>query len=231
VGLGWGLALSGKTVPEDSKESDIASQSSETLLARAYGLKSPDQARALYRDWAETYDAHLENGLGYIAPAQIAAMLDEALEDRAVRILDVGCGTGLVGERLAALGFSSIDGLDFSPQMLAAAAEKDIYHELLESDLEGTLGIADAIYDAGISCGTFTHGHVGPGALTEIFRVLRSGAVFACTIHTHLWAEAGFAQHIAALEADGIIIVENIVDKPYFEAAEPDGKFCLMRKL
>ena len=147
------------------------------------------------------------------------------------RILDVGCGTGLVGERLATLGFSSIDGLDFSPQMLAAAAEKDIYHELLESDLEGTLGIADAIYDAGISCGTFTHGHVGPEALNEIFRVLRSGAVFACTIHTHLWADAGFAQHIAALEAGGIIIVEKLVDKPYFEAAEPDGKFCLMRKL
>ena len=218
-------------MPEDSQNNDIASQSSETLLARAYGLKSPDQARALYRDWAGTYDAHLESGLGYIAPAQIAAMLDKALEDRTVRILDVGCGTGLVGERLAALGFSFIDGLDFSPEMLAAAAEKDIYHELLESDLEGTLGIADTIYDAAISCGTFTHGHVGPGALSEIFRVLRSGAVFACTIHTHLWADAGFAQHIAALEAGEIINVENIVDKPYFDAAEPDGKFCLMRKL
>ena len=218
-------------MPEDSKEGDIASQSSETLLARAYDLKGPNQARALYRDWAGTYDAHLENGLGYIAPAQIAAMLDEALEDRDARILDVGCGTGLVGERLAALGFNSIDGLDFSPQMLAAAAEKDIYQELLESDLERALDIADTLYDAGISCGTFTHGHVGPGALTEIFRVLRQGAVFACTIHTHLWIEAGFAQHIAVLEADEIIIVENIVDKPYFEAAEPDGKFCLMRKL
>ncbi len=217
-------------MPEDSQNNDMASQSSEMLLARAYGLKSPDQARALYRDWAETYDIHLENGLGYIAPAQIAAMLDEALEDRAARILDVGCGTGLVGERLKALGFNSIDGLDFSPQMLAAAVDKDIYHELLESDLEGTLGIADAVYDAGISCGTFTHGHVGPGALNEIFRVLRSGAMFACTIHAHLWVDAGFAQHIVALEAAGIIIVENIVDKPYFEAAESDGKFCLMRK-
>ncbi|HJP45975.1 MAG TPA: methyltransferase domain-containing protein, partial [Arenicellales bacterium] len=106
-----------------TERKDIDSCSSAQLLERAYTLKSPRQALALYHDWATTYDKHLEEGLQYIGPAEIAGLLAAALEDRTALVLDVGCGTGLVGEYLAAHGFSAIDGLDFSPQMLAVAAQ------------------------------------------------------------------------------------------------------------
>ena len=83
----------------------LEDESSAMLLKRAYGLETSDEARALYRDWASTYDAHLENGLLYRAPQRIAETLAEVVEDSAALILDVGCGTGLVGDYLDHLGF------------------------------------------------------------------------------------------------------------------------------
>jgi len=77
----------------------------EDLLKRAYDVKSPEEAIDLYRNWAGSYDQQLERGLRYVAPAVIAQMLSVAEPDHTVRVLDVGCGTGLVGVSLSKLGF------------------------------------------------------------------------------------------------------------------------------
>ena len=204
--------------------------SSAMLLKRAYGLETSDEARALYRDWASTYDAHLENGLLYRAPQRIAEILAEVVEDSAALILDVGCGTGLVGDYLDHLGFHMIDGLDFSPEMLMVAGEKSVYRTLIEADLEKPLEIADGVYDAAICCGTFTHGHVGPKALAEICRTLKRGTPFACTIHIHLWEDAGFAAEVSSLERQGIASLESVRDESYFDGAPAEGKFCVLRR-
>jgi SAM-dependent methyltransferase len=208
----------------------LEDESSAMLLKRAYGLETSDEARALYRDWASTYDAHLENGLLYRAPQRIAETLAEVVEDSAALILDVGCGTGLVGDYLDHLGFHMIDGLDFSPEMLMVAGEKSVYRTLIEADLEKPLEIADGVYDAAICCGTFTHGHVGPKALAEICRTLKRGTPFACTIHTHLWEEAGFAAEVSSLERQGIASLESVRDESYFDGAPAEGKFCVLRR-
>ena len=204
--------------------------SSAMLLKRAYGLETSDEARALYRDWASTYDAHLENGLLYRAPQRIAEILAEVVEDSAALILDVGCGTGLVGDYLDHLGFHMLDGLDFSPEMLMVAGEKSVYRTLIEADLEKPLEIADGVYDAAICCGTFTHGHVGPKALAEICRTLKRGTPFACTIHIHLWEDAGFAAEVSSLERQGIASLESVRDESYFDGAPAEGKFCVLRR-
>ena len=78
------------------------------LLARAYGLQSQADSQALYRDWATTYDQTMLDGLQYQSPMLVAQMLAQAVPESAARaqaaVLDVGCGTGLAGEALAALG-------------------------------------------------------------------------------------------------------------------------------
>jgi len=115
--------------------------------------------------------------------------------------------------------------------MLAEADQKNVYRSLIEADLEQKLLIADASYAGAISCGTFTHGHVGPSAFREIFRVLAQGAPFACTIHSHLWTSAGFGQALAVLENERVMSIETINDEPYFEGESADGKFCIFRKI
>ena len=142
----------------------------EDLLQRAYDVKSPEEAIDLYRNWAGSYDKQLERELRYVAPAVIAQMLSVAEPDHTVRVLDVGCGTGLVGVSLSKLGFVHLDGLDFSSQMLDEARKKGVYRELIQADLNESLDLAPSAYGAAISCGTFTHGHVGANALIELHR-------------------------------------------------------------
>ena len=182
---------------ESSKSGSLDEASSAELLERAYGLETPKQALELYRDWATTYDTHLEQGLHYRAPGRIAEILAQVLEDRSSLILDVGCGTGLVAEYLAQLGFKICDGLDFSPEMLEVAEKKGIYQSLVEADLEKPLEIAEGSYDAAICCGTFTHGHVGPQALGEICRVLKPGTPLLARSTTTSGRQQGFRSRLS----------------------------------
>ena len=207
------------------------SVSPETILERAYALKTPGEAKALYADWAMSYDQHLEQGLNYIAPACIAQTLVNVLADRTASILDIGCGTGLVGAYLVGQGYSAIDGLDFSSEMLSQARSKQIYQKLLPGDLNTVLDIPDQTYDAGISCGTFTHGHVKADALDEIIRVLKPGACFVCTIHREVWQSAGFGTKFAQLTASGVAELESMNEQPFYRNAPDDGRFCVIRRL
>ncbi len=95
----------------------------EQLLARAYALRGddPNETLKLYADWAETYDHTMLDGLAYRSPQQIAALAASTEKRRDVRVLDVGCGTGLLANSLRAHGFSRVDGLDYSAPMLAVA--------------------------------------------------------------------------------------------------------------
>jgi predicted TPR repeat methyltransferase len=200
------------------------------LLQRAYDVKNPEEAKDLYRDWAGSYDQHLERGLRYVAPTVIAQMLSVAEPDHRVRVLDVGCGTGLVGVSLSKLGFVQLDGLDFSSQMLDEARRKGVYRKLIHADLNESLDLAPSTYGAAISCGTFTHGHVDANALDRIARLLKPGAIFACTIHQAVWESGGFAGTLERLGSDGVLVVEEICERAYFDGSGPDGRFCLLRR-
>jgi predicted TPR repeat methyltransferase len=203
----------------------------DEILARAYALKDADAALALYRDWAATYDATMLDGLGYVTPARTAALLADHLADRAAPVLDVGCGTGLAGNELATLGFSIIDGLDLSAQMLGVARSRGVYRDLFEADLTRPLALADSAYAALVCTGTFTHAHVGASCLPELFRVLAPGGVFACTVHKDVWVEAGFAEMTARLEGEGLI--ETLYSRPgvyYQRSEEPEGSYIVWRR-
>ncbi len=90
-------------------------------LSRAYELEKPEDIQNFYSDWAKTYDAEvLENG--YITPERCAAALAEFTPTQDLSLLDIGCGTGLSGKRLAEAGFTRIDGCDLNHDMLEVAS-------------------------------------------------------------------------------------------------------------
>jgi SAM-dependent methyltransferase len=84
--------------------------------------------------------------------------------------------------------------------MLATAAAKGFYRQTIEADLTQPLAIADDTYDAIVSSGTFTHGHVGPEALDEVLRIARPGATFVLTINAEHFDARGFTAKFAQLE-------------------------------
>lgn len=198
------------------------------LLERAYALDGDAASRALYRDWAETYDDTMLRGLQYQSPDTVAQLLADHLADRQALVLDIGCGTGLLGQALAVHGFGQIDGLDVSPEMMQVARRRGVYRELIAADLNRPLPLADAQYGAMSCCGTFTHGHVGAGCLDELFRVLRPGAPFAFTVKREVFASLGFEARLAALAQQGRIRqVYFAHDRHYATSAQPDGVFCV----
>ena len=203
---------------------------SSTMLERAYTVKSSDDVKRLYRDWAGTYDKDLESGLGYCAPELLSSMLSSVVDDFESKVLDVGCGTGLVGLSLSTRGYINVDGLDFSLDMLEVARKKRVYKQLIQADLNKDLKFNDAIYDAIICCGTFTRGHVGPDALMELLRILKKGAPFACTINSSVWIEKGFDQWLETAVTDGLLLLEEKLNEDYFSKSDEKGFFCLFRK-
>ncbi len=202
------------------------------LLERAYALDGDAASRALYRDWAETYDDTMLQGLGYRSPAVVARMLGEHLADRQALVLDIGCGTGLAGHKLGELGFVAIDGLDLSPEMMQVAARRNVYRNFITADLNRPLPMRDGSY-AGASCsGTFTHGHVDARCLDEVFRILQRGAPFSFTVKLEVWEPLGFKAMLAQLQADGRIAeVVTTHDRHYESSQLPDGVFCVYRRL
>ena len=191
-------------------------------LNAAYGLKTPDENRKLYADWAQSYDDGFAKDNDYHLP-QIVALIFAEVGGGAGPVLDVGAGTGLLAQHIPLRGALEIDALDISRDMLEVAAAKGIYRTIIEADLTAPLDLADATYGAVISSGTFTHGHVGPDALDELLRVARAGAVFVLAINAAHFEARGFAAKFAALEPQ-IGSVEHRVVNIYGTKAVPEHR-------
>jgi SAM-dependent methyltransferase len=189
-------------------------------LDAAYQINGPEDARRMYGDWAPTYDQSFGAAWGYVAPREIAAILTAEIGHDAA-ILDIGAGTGLVAEHLRGM---TVDAFDITPEMLEIARPKGLYRKLMLGDLTKTLDLPDASYDAVISCGTFTHGHVGPECLPELLRVTRPGAVFACGTIGPVLDGVGFGSALARLVAHRKISPIAWRDIPIYEGADHPHK-------
>jgi len=196
----------------------------------AYHLDDEASMVDFYRKWAADYDHQMLDELGYTSPTKIAQQLIQYLPDTQSTVFDIGCGTGLTCVFLAEKGYTNLDAIDLSPDMVRVASERGIYRELLVGDVNQVLERNDESYDAVISSGTFTHGHVGPEPLDEIFRILKPGGILACTIHQDLWTSMGFEEKLAALTAKGIASPVSCEMDSYYKDRDPEGWFCVYRK-
>jgi len=207
------------------------SQAPGDFVQEAYHLENTDEMVDFYRKWAADYDRQMLDQRGYTAPGSIAEMLSEHLPDTQASVLDVGCGTGLTCRLLAERGFSQLDGIDLSQEMIEVARERGIYRNLLQGDVNQPLQLETASYDGVVSSGTFTHGHVGPGPLDEIFRVLKPGGVLACTVHQDLWQSMGFEDCFTALVEQDIASLISLELGSYYRDKPVEGWFCVYRKV
>lgn len=218
-----------------SKKAIDESQESLQNITSAHELSgNVEELSQHYSDWAETYDDDVSSH-GYCGPAYIAqlgARLIRATASRQpgrmkrdVQILDAGCGTGLVGVELKARGFGLIDGCDLSHEMVEKAAETGAYRKLQGGvNLEEAIGcFGDMRYDAILSCGVFTLGHVAPEAVLNLLPLLREDGVIVLSTRQRYTAEHGFEEFCQKLERRGVLTLDEVVaDAPYIDDEKAD---------
>lgn len=168
-------------------------------LQSAYALDGADANRELYARWAQSYDTDFARENAYLSPLHAAQAFKDA--GGAGPVVDLGAGTGLVGEALQTLGVGPVDACDLSVEMLRVAQEKNVYRRCFPGDMLARLPIEDETYQGAVSAGTFTHGHVGPEALTEVLRIVRPKGLIVLTINAEHWEARGFRDEFERLES------------------------------
>ena len=196
---------------------------------RVLKASSKEELMAAYGEWAEKYDNDLIGEMGYVAPMISSKLLQRYIDRKDARILDAGCGTGVVGECLNKDGYSNLEGVDYSQQMLDKAREKCIYSTLNLSDLTKTLDISDNVYDAIICVGTFTCGHVGPEAFSELIRITKPGGYICFTVREQAYEEDGYRSKMRKLENDGIWELQELYSTDYIQQEGSTCKVCLYK--
>ncbi|MGE5518160.1 MAG: tetratricopeptide repeat protein [Bacteroidota bacterium] len=156
-------------------------------LALAGGGPTPDHApeayvRQLFDDYADHFDQALVEKLDYCAPQLLADALGRTIDRRGgLAIMDAGCGTGLAAAMLKPYA-SRLDGVDLSQAMVARAAERQVYDELVVGELVGTLLARPARYDLVVAADVLVYlGNLAP-VMQAARAALKPGGAFAFTV-------------------------------------------------
>lgn len=189
-----------------------------------------DELAAAYAEWADHYDQDLLGELGYVAPALACERLLNYLTDPLARILDAGCGTGIVGKLLHQEGYLNLEGLDYSLHMLDKAREKGLYRKLYQADLTAPLEMADGAYDAIVSVGTFTCGHVGPEAFNELIRVTKPGGYLCFSVRDQAWEEDDYQTAMDRLARQEVWQLKEEKTSDYLQQEGSSCKICVYQK-
>lgn len=195
----------------------------KAALDSVYGADTPETLAQAYAAWAATYDSETAS-LGYLLPFLIAAWVARYVPAAEGPLLDAGCGTGLSGPSLKALGYGDLAGLDLSDDMLKIAGSRNAYRELKQAMLGGPLPWPDGRFRAFFSTGVFTISHAPASGLHELVRITKKGGHAIFTVRDQVFESGGFQAVFDELtQAGKWRLVEQ---SPWFRCyaiAEPDA--------
>jgi predicted TPR repeat methyltransferase len=190
----------------------------------------PERVRDYYDEWARNYDGDVAFA-GYRGPQICARLLRQFRPDTGIRVLDAGCGTGLAGLELQNLGYHEIDGFDLSESMAAKARESGCYRAVRGGVdmMQASSAYAGQGYDALLSVGVFTLGHVPPEALLELLDLTIDGGLLVISTRSQYYDESHFQQIIDdLLRAERIEILRLLRNALYNH--DGDGHYWVLQK-
>ncbi|CAN7304778.1 class I SAM-dependent DNA methyltransferase [Mesorhizobium sp. LjNodule214] len=162
------------------------------LIGKALAAAAPPSAfvEMLFDHYAESFEESLVDKLGYRLPDFLDQAIRRARPGRFRLALDLGCGTGLMGQRLRSIA-DRLEGYDISAAMLKKARAKGVYDLLAKADLQD-FSYAGPKADLVVAADVFIY----VGALEHVVRriagLLTADGLFAFSVET-LVGKGGFA--------------------------------------
>jgi len=132
----------------------------------------------MYSQDADSYDQMCQN-FEYQGPGHLSREIEMLFPDnKDIRILDYGSGTGLAADAIAKRGYTNIDGLEPNKDFIERAMKKGIYKKIFTMKSgEDTSSIGSKIYDVVCSTGVFFLANSFPGYedVEEISKMVKKG--------------------------------------------------------
>jgi len=194
-----------------------------------YKIKTSEELLKYYQNWTNNnkYNKDMVDW-NYTAPQETVSVLKKYALNKNSKILDAGCGTGLVGIELKKYGYSNIDGVDFSQNMLNLVPQ-GIYKKIEKVDLNKLLKFKNNTYDVVMCVGTFTYGHVMPKALDELIRITKNKGLICFTINEGIYEEYGFDNKIKELSSNKYWNVKEFFKSDYITNKKVEAWLCLAK--
>jgi len=145
--------------------------------------RASDQAvRRIYSRFAAGYEARMRGELKYAGPERLWAEVEAVIGERTgLRMVDLGCGSGLIGACARARA-AELTGIDLSPEMIALARARGLYDRLEIAEITAWLGAGGGAFDLILCCDSLIYF----GDLTPVMRGAASrlapGGVFAVSM-------------------------------------------------
>ncbi len=168
---------------------------SDKFFKDTYGLETPEDTQAHYQNWAATYEDSVAEQ-GYATPGRVADALWSHLPQAQTPVLDYGCGTGLSGLALRAVGFEVIDGIDPTPNMLEEARSKGVYRTLVNLDISDPAPLKQDAYSAITAIGVIGAGAAPPETLDLLMRALPKGGMLAFSFNDHTLEDRSYTARL-----------------------------------
>ncbi len=205
-------------VPDDYRcrmDVDVEQRTTDETLA-GLATSGIDDIADYYDQWAAGYNRDLTDW-GYDAYAVAVEHLKAHGVDHNAPILDAGCGTGLVGRRLQAEGFTTVTGVDVSEQSLKLARAEGHYVDVLQVDLtQPPLPFDDDCFSALLCVGVLSYVSDVDGVSREFARVVAPGGAVSLTQRSDLFVTRSTSEVWRTLADEGLWEVLDITDRrPY----------------
>ncbi|MEM9331429.1 MAG: class I SAM-dependent methyltransferase [Pseudomonadota bacterium] len=198
-------------------------------LKDVYGKnRSVDDQRKIYRDWAESYDEQTTKQFGWMGFKPAAQAFAARLKNKAARILDAGCGTGLSGVALAEQGFTNIHGRDLSPEMLKIAEKTGVYQSLAEVDLTQPI-TSEEPFDAVFSSGVFGFGPPHVEHLPLLIDVTKPGNLVVLTVNGKGWIDMHWEDKLQSVVREHQLELLEQLEIEYLEKEEINGQLLVFK--
>ena len=188
-----------------------------------------------YDNWAPDYNKDV-TARNYDGPEYIVDYLMDLIDTGRVplypgspdlKVIDLACGSGLVGEALKKKGFRHIDGADLSLGMIQQAHKTGAYQTLIPwQDLNHPLPFfLHGQYDLTVCCGVFARDFVEPKSLQWLAQVTKPGGYIIMSTKTSYHQNYdfdGYYQHLVVISE--LVLVDCRKDQPYL-GEEADGHY------